>query len=915
MMLRLAFVLLGLVPAGIGLLVALLLSRRFSGKHALSLIAGPAAILVLLLVALLRGLDAVVAGASLTSWFASKSPASPSTLSLVSLKLALLEGGLFALFVVALSLTRLAKPEEEKPTGPLLPSLGLVTLLMAVLVLTIAPLSCEPVIDWAALGPLLGLALTASGLGPHGQTAMASASENISNVVRDPATVKVDAETTLRRAGLLKADPDLVFATRAEASRAQSSLDADGKRLSAETLRTIWLGSGGMGSPPAVIPKLLDVFGPSIHETRGQWLGDVPPETLDVLTASLLTSVLWGLGGRVLVVSPQPDAVLTRLMQVQERLGVSRAGACVVGAGALKEQLTAGLFPTLVLLDVHELVGESLKHLSRLNSHWLAQLDQVLLLRVDGLLPIESTHLALSLRRLSLLAGAKLGEGRRLHWLALSECGATGRRYLEQAVGRSFDELSLGVVETAAARVFFRRRAKEKEAGGDELISFGKVLREAGVAVDLEDTLGELGQADRALVGDTSRIHSSVGYHGAVSLAVCDERNLAHLYRTGGQILRRISNDVQLSVVWCKEGPLSRFLSQHGVLAGLAARGELPTPRPLAGTDNLFLAAAHLEAALDEGEPDEAELRHAFSDAAVDALLKARIDVQRVGLRTRWHSDSRRISRSVRLSRPSATVLSEQRRQTITPNVLAIQSRHDGVLMGRIDRRMAPTRYYPHRVFAHKGQLYQVLDAVTANATSIQVSPAPANGRPTLPLLELRVESTGYQGTIERHHFGSLTFARAVAGVTVEEVVTGVLLRGAAEPSVRYPAVEARYESLAVVILFEKVPSRATLFHLARVVDMLMQAHLVVEDEDVEVLALVDGLGEVTRPSLLMVDRHLGGLGLAGAVDAAMAHNLLRWAWGVLYSCPCMNGCEQCTPSVVLKRGADKQGVLKLLGG
>ncbi len=94
-----------------------------------------------------------------------------------------------------------------------------------------------------------------------------------------------------------------------------------------------------------------------------------------------------------------------------------------------------------------------------------------------------------------------------------------------------------------------------------------------------------------------------------------------------------------------------------------------------------------------------------------------------------------------------------------------------------------------------------------------------------------------------------------------------------------------------------------------------MQAHLVVEDEDVEVLALIDGLGEITRPSLVMVDRHLGGLGLAGAVDAAMAHNLLRWAWGVLYSCPCMNGCEQCTPSVVLKRGADKQGVLKLLGG
>jgi len=33
-------------------------------------------------------------------------------------------------------------------------------------------------------------------------------------------------------------------------------------------------------------------------------------------------------------------------------------------------------------------------------------------------------------------------------------------------------------------------------------------------------------------------------------------------------------------------------------------------------------------------------------------------------------------------------------------------------------------------------------------------------------LLALHVESTGYHGTIERHHFGPLTFARAVAGIS-----------------------------------------------------------------------------------------------------------------------------------------------------
>jgi hypothetical protein len=914
MMLRLGLVLLGLLPAGIGLLGAWWLGRRAGGRPHLTLTAGLAALAVVLLVALLRGLELLVPGASLPAWFATSGPTTPAALSLLLLKLALLQGSLFAGLMVALSQTQLAQPQQQTRTGPLLPSLGVLVLLLSVLGLLTAPQPFEPVIDWAALGPLLGLALLAVGLGQAEASKATSTSERSDPAVPAKVTGKADPEATLRQAGLLQAAPDLIFPAKSPASATSSDTDPAASSLTPAALHTLWQGCGGAGSPPTVLPKLLAGLGPTFQATRGRWLGDLPPDSLDLLTDCLLTSALWGLGGRVLVVSPQPEAVLARLTQVQERLGLSRPGACVVGSGALKEQLTAGLFPALVILDVHELFGESLRHLSRLNPHWLAQLDQVLLLRVDGLLPIGSTHLALSLRRLALLAGSKLGEGRRLHWLALSEGGPAGRSYLEQAVGRSFDELSLGAIETTAARVYLRRRSPDKESGSSELATWAKRLREAGVTVALEDTVGELGPLGPSLVGDAAHLHPTIGYHGAASLALGDERNLAQLYRTGGQLLRRQSVATALSVVWFKAGPLTRFLSQPGVLAGLATRGELKTPRPLAGTDNLFVAAAHLEAALDEGEPDEAELRQAFSDAVVDDLLKARTDVQRVGLRARWHKESRRVTRSVRLSRPGAP-LSEQRRQTITPNVLPVQSRHDGVLLGRVDRRLAPTRYYPHRIFAHHGQLFAVLSAVTQSTTAIQVGPAPVGSQPTLPLLALHVESTGYHGTIERHHFGPLTFARAVAGITVTEAVTGVLLRGAAEPSVRYPAVEARYDSLAVVILFERVPSAAALFHLARVVDLILQAHLVIEDEDVEVLALEGGLGEVTRPSLVLVDRHLGGLGLAAAVDAAMAHNLLRWAWGVLYSCPCMNGCEQCTPKVVLQRGADKQGVLKLLGG
>ena len=42
---------------------------------------------------------------------------------------------------------------------------------------------------------------------------------------------------------------------------------------------------------------------------------------------------------------------------------------------------------------------------------------------------------------------------------------------------------------------------------------------------------------------------------------------------------------------------------------------------------------------------------------------------------------------------------------------------------------------------------------------------------------------------------------------------------------------------------------------------------------------------------------------------------ILRWTWGVLNRCSCLQGCEGCTPARVLAEGPDKVGALKLLGG
>lgn len=83
----------------------------------------------------------------------------------------------------------------------------------------------------------------------------------------------------------------------------------------------------------------------------------------------------------------------------------------------------------------------------------------------------------------------------------------------------------------------------------------------------------------------------------------------------------------------------------------------------------------------------------------------------------------------------------------------------------------------------------------------------------------------------------------------------------------------------------------------------------------ISVVIAPDGIGGVARPALVIVDRHVGGIGLAEALDAATIQHLLRWTWGVLFRCACVEGCATCTPPEVLAAGPDKVGALKLLGG
>jgi hypothetical protein len=67
--------------------------------------------------------------------------------------------------------------------------------------------------------------------------------------------------------------------------------------------------------------------------------------------------------------------------------------------------------------------------------------------------------------------------------------------------------------------VYLRGEVPTKRRGSSELATWAKLLREAGVTVALEDTVGGLGPLGLTLAGDAAHLHPTIGYHGAASLA------------------------------------------------------------------------------------------------------------------------------------------------------------------------------------------------------------------------------------------------------------------------------------------------------------------------------------------------------------------------------------------------------------
>lgn len=775
------------------------------------------------------------------------------------------------------------------------------------------PVMVAPLLDGVAVGPVVALGLAMHFVAPWAPDARPPTSE--ATAPSPVPAASLDPEVVLRQAGRLRT-PEPDFQVPGSGGSAEgggparsvpAAPSATSEAAATGLADAMWRQSGGAGPPPAALTHLLA----PAEGGGGALVGDLPAQTETAFITALCGLALVARAGRVLVVCADPEGACNRVLRILRELDIARPGVCVARIGALTDALARGEVPALICLGLGELSSSAIRALAA--PQWLAECDLVLLQRVDRLLPIEATHLALTLRRLALAIATQHG---RSSWVAVGDGAAGTQRFLEQATSRALKRLPLGATTRAGVRVFIRRLPGGSDGAlKKEAAAFARTLAATHLPVHVEDALGALGSLGAELAGGREHLSHRPGYRGRCSVTLLEDHHLAGSFRARLHLAHPVQGGTHLGCWWVPESPLSRFLLEGGTLGVLEQRDELTSPRPVAGLRNPFLAAAHLEAALSEGRADEATLRHLFGDAPVDELLAARRDVRVEGTRASWDPRAHTIVRSRILTGPGAP-WPDERRETVTQNVVAVRSQQDGALLRRVDRRVVQTRFYPHRVFLARGALYQVGEGTLApTADQVAVTTAPVGAAVTQPLLRIELTHRSWLGELERHRTDQMSFARGIAAVAVEEAVAGILPRGESKATVHYAPVRSRYESVAAVVFFERVPSAVALWHVARLIDLILPSQLLAEPEDIEVLALPEGHGGIHRPALVFADRNVGGIGVAEALEKRTLHDLLRWTRGVLYSCPCMQGCPGCTPPEVLTKGPDKQGALKLLGG
>jgi hypothetical protein len=137
-----------------------------------------------------------------------------------------------------------------------------------------------------------------------------------------------------------------------------------------------------------------------------------------------------------------------------------------------------------------------------------------------------------------------------------------------------------------------------------------------------------------------------------------------------------------------------------------------------------------------------------------------------------------------------------------------------------------------------------------------------------------------------------------------------------------FEPVEATYNTELLIVQLQHLRGRRPgqlkgLSLVAALLDEALLLHFRVEDDKLKVEALPQGFaadkGGSDSPSLAFIDRHIGGIGMADVLTPHLLGSIFKWSRSALHSCPCMDGCDLCTPASVLKLQA-KQDAIQMMG-
>lgn len=663
-----------------------------------------------------------------------------------------------------------------------------------------------------------------------------------------------------------------------------------------EAVQRAWAASGQVNGPPGALQELL-----GSDDVRTLLVGDLPPHAEIALLDAFYAHLVGVEGHRILALVADPEAAKRRIEATLDRVHTWMPGAITAGGPALAEALSRKQTPTIAFATLADLDATLVPLASRTGRDWAASLTWMVLQHPERGEPLAVTHTAFALKRWSLATGGMPATS----VLATGADTTAMLAFLDTVLpGREVRRCPIRL--PAPGPVTIWPAHTERTSAADPWSARAAHAAGAlGVDVQLYDP-----DLDR-LAHQHPTVHrvDEVDVHGSASVARLSGHQLSQAWRAAHFRLPDPDAPAHEALWHVRPTPLGHFLATPGRLAALHERRELPVPKPVIGTRNRFLRLAHLRAALEDGHADERSLRRAFGDDVVDYVLG---EVEPTG---RWVARVRNgaVERAPVLRGPRGVDAPEPGRQALTAQRIQIVEERSGTALGEVDELVVATRFHPKRVFEIDGRRYRVpLHALDAKRRQLRVVPADPRDAVTRPILRMQIEPVRTRVDMVTRRQGGLSVSTLTLTALITEEVGGAWVPGEDQQE-RFEIVRSRYDTDVRLILPTEAAAGPGLGHLAGMIASLLPAHLAVGPEDFEVTVVGRGLVADSGPGVAVVDRHVGGLGVADALDDGTVIEVLRWVRAVLYACPCDAGCARCTPESVLRAGPDKAAVLRML--